>query len=313
MNEQYDIVVAGGGHNSLVCAAYLAKAGLRVLVLEARNIIGGNTITEELIVPGFWHDSCASAHALLQSSPMIRNNELALNKYGLRYLYPDPVVTIPFEDGTSLTMWRDLEQTVEEFAQFSRRDADAYRRMMAEYDSVKKIFGRYNYTPIGYGPPLDEALLTLPDGPLWVRRYKQSALEIINETFEDEHSRAFMLWLAFMTVQPVDRPFTGRLAYAIANGRQNYSWTTPAGGSGALPKALVALIEAHGGAVLIGQPVTQLILENGRCVRRQAGPATACPFRACTRPGRLLIPAVPSPPGRAAMPPGLSWMIWGCR
>ena len=146
-----------------------------------------------------------------------------------------------------------------------------------------------------------------------MRRYKQSALEIINETFEDEHSRAFMLWLAFMTVQRVDRPFTGRLAYAIANGRQNYSWTTPEGGSGALPKALVALIEAHMGAVLTDQPVTQLILENGRCVRRQAGPATACPFRACTRPGRLLIPAVPSPPGRAAMPLGSSWMIWGCR
>jgi phytoene dehydrogenase-like protein len=266
MSEQYDIVVAGGGHNSLICAAYLAKARLRVLVLEAREIIGGNTITEELTVPGFRHDSCSSAHALMQSSPMIRNNELELDKYGLRYLYPDPVVTIPFEDGTSLTMWRDLERTAEEFAEFSRRDADAYRRMMAEYDSAKKVFGRYNYTPIGYSPPLDEALMALPDGPLWIRRYKQSALEIINERFEDEHSRAFMLWLAFMTIQPVDRPFTGRLAYAIANGRQNYSWTTPEGGSGALPKALVALIEAHGGLVLTGQPVTELILENGRCV-----------------------------------------------
>lgn len=265
MTEQYDIVVAGGGHNSLVCAAYLAKAGLRVLVLEARDIIGGNTITEELTVPGFWHDSCASAHALLQSSPMIRNNELGLDQYGLRYLHPDPVLTMPFDDGTSLTMWRDMEQTVEEFARFSRRDADAYRRLIADYDSVKKVFGQYNYTPIGYGPPLDEALLALPDGALWVRRYKQSAMEIINDYFEDEHVRVFMLWLAFMTMQPVDRPFTGRLAYAIANGRQYSSWTTAEGGSGMLPKALVGLIEAHGGAVLTGQPVTELILENERC------------------------------------------------
>jgi phytoene dehydrogenase-like protein len=265
MRETYDIVVAGGGHNSLICAAYLAKAGLRVLVLEAREVIGGNTITEALTLPGFWHDSCSSAHALMQSSPLMRNNELGLDKYGLRYFYPDPVVTIPFEDGTSLTMWRDLERTAEEFARFSRRDADAYRRMMAEYDSAKKIFGAYNYTPIGYGPPLDEALMTLPDGPLWLRRYRQSALEIINEYFEDEHTRVFMLWLAFMTIQPVDRPLTGRLAYAIANGRQYFSWTTPTGGSGMLPKALVALIEAHGGAVLASQPVTELILENGRC------------------------------------------------
>ncbi|MCK6627944.1 MAG: NAD(P)/FAD-dependent oxidoreductase [Anaerolineae bacterium] len=265
MGKNYDIVVAGGGHNSLVCAAYLAKAGLRVLVLEARDIIGGNTITEALTVPGFRHDSCASAHALLQSSPLIRNNELGLTRYGLHYFYPDPVVTMPFVDGTSLTMWRDMERTVAEIAYFSPRDASAYRRLIAEYDSVKKIFGQYNYTPIGYGPPLDEALMSVPDGPLWLRRYKQSALEIINDYFEDDHVRVFMLWLAFMTMQPVDRPFTGRLAYAIANGRQYFSWTTPAGGSGMLPQALVGLIEAHGGTVLTGQPVAQLLVENGRC------------------------------------------------
>ncbi len=75
-----------------------------------------------------------------------------------------------------------------------------------------------------------------------------------------------MLWLAFMTVQPVDRPFTGRLAYAIAYGRQQHSWTTPLGGSGALPAALVALIEDHGGLILTGKPVCELILEGGRCV-----------------------------------------------
>lgn len=271
MSEQYDIVVAGGGHNSLVCAGYLAKAGLRVLVLEARPVIGGNTVTEELTVPGFWHDSCSSAHALIQSSPTIRNDELGLKEYGLRYLFPDPVITMPFDDGSNLTMWRDIDRTVAEFARFSKRDGEAYRRMMAEYDSVKQIFGRYRYTPIGYGPSLDEALMERPDGALWLRRYKQSALEVVNEYFEDERIRTFMLWLAFMTVQPIDRPVTGRLAYAIANGRQYFSWTTPVGGSGALPKALVALIEDHGGAVLTGKPVTELILEDGRC----AGVVTA--------------------------------------
>jgi phytoene dehydrogenase-like protein len=265
MSETYDIVVAGGGHNSLVCAGYLAKAGLRVLVLEARDIIGGNTVTEELTIPGFWHDSCSSAHALIQSSPTIRNDELGLKAYGLRYLFPDPVVTMPFDDGSSLTMWRDIDRTVAEFSRFSKRDGETYRRMMAEYDSIKVIFGRYNYTPIGYGPDLDEALLERPDGALWLRRYRQSALEIIDEYFEEEHVRAFMAWMAFMTVQAIDRPHTGRLAYALANGRQNVSWTTPVGGSGALPKALVAMIEDHGGAVLAGKPVTELILAGGRC------------------------------------------------
>lgn len=265
MDPDFDIVVAGAGHNSLVCAAYLAKAGLRVLVLEARDVIGGNTVTEELTVPGFKHDSCSSAHTLIQSSPTLRHDELGLDRYGLEYRHPDPVVTMPFDDGSSLTMWRDLERTVAEFAKFSRRDAQNYRRMIAEYDAVKHIFGRYRYTPIGCGPALDEMLQEHPDGALWLRRYRQSALEVVDEYFEDEHTRTFMLWLAFMTVQPIDRPGTGRLAYALANGRQYHSWTTPVGGSGALPNALAALIEDHDGTVRAGRRVIELIVEDGVC------------------------------------------------
>jgi len=266
MAELYDVVIAGAGHNSLLCGAYLAKAGLKVLALEARDVIGGNTVTEELTVPGFRHDSCSSAHALFQTSPTLRNDELELGKYGLKYLRPDPVVTMPFEDGSSLTQWLDLDRTVAEFSKFSKKDGEAYRRMMAEYDSIKKLFNQNQYTPAGYGPDIEEALMSQPDGALWVRRYRQSALEVVNEYFEDDHVRTFMLWMAFMTIQPVDRPYTGRLAYAIASGRQSNSWTTPVGGSGMLPKALTALIEDHGGSVLASKPVRELIIEGGRCV-----------------------------------------------
>jgi len=265
MSEQYDVVIAGAGHNSLICGAYLAKAGLRVLALEARDVIGGNTVSEELTVPGFLHDSCASAHALFQASPTIRNNELGLDRYGLTYLKPDPVVTMPFEDGSSLTQWLDIDRTADEFARFSKRDGEAYRRLIAEYDSVKRIFNQHTYTPVGYGTDLDDALMERPDGAFWLRRYRQSALEVVNDYFEDDHCRAFMLWMSFMTIQPVDRPYTGRLAYAVVNGRQYNSWTTPAGGSGMLPRALTALIEDHGGAVLAGKPVSELVIENGRC------------------------------------------------
>ena len=81
-----DVVVAGAGHNSLIAAAYLARAGFEVVVLEARDSIGGNTATEELTLPGFKHDSCSSAHVLIQSNPLMRNNELQLDRYGLRYI-----------------------------------------------------------------------------------------------------------------------------------------------------------------------------------------------------------------------------------
>jgi phytoene dehydrogenase-like protein len=123
MSETFDVVVAGAGHNSLVAAAYLARAGLSCLVLEAREDIGGDTSSEELTLPGFLHDSCSTAHNLIQSSPVL--DELGLAEHGLEYLHPDPVVHLPFPDGSWLTMWRDEERTYQEFVKFAPRDAVA--------------------------------------------------------------------------------------------------------------------------------------------------------------------------------------------
>ena len=138
--SEYDVVIAGAGHNSLVTAAYLVKAGFSVLLLEARSVVGGDTATEELTLPGFLHDSCSTAHTLLQSSPTIRDNELGLGDYGLEYISPDPVVHVPFPDGTSITQWRDLDRTCAEFARYSAADARSFRTMMEEYERVAPIF-----------------------------------------------------------------------------------------------------------------------------------------------------------------------------
>jgi phytoene dehydrogenase-like protein len=266
MSETADVVVAGAGHNSLVAAAYLAKAGFRCLVLDARPMPGGNTATEELTLPGFLHDSCSTAHNLIQASPLLRRRELPLEEYGLDYIQPDPVVHVCFGDGSSLTQWRDLDRTCDEFSRFSRSDADAYRRLIAEYDEVKDVFSASRYTPIGFGPSLDEALAAHPAGGRWRRRVATSAWDVIRREFEEEHSRAFMLWMAFMTVQPPERPGTGVLAYSLAFGRQRSSWTLPRGGSAALPQALVRFIEDNGGCVLSGKRVVSLVLEDGRCM-----------------------------------------------
>ena len=112
MADRFDIVVAGAGHNSLVAAAYLAKAGYRCLVLEGRSVLGGNVVTEELTLPGFRHDSCGTAHVILQDSPMMRNDELGLADYGLEYIHPEIVCHAPFLDGSWLTQYHDIERTV---------------------------------------------------------------------------------------------------------------------------------------------------------------------------------------------------------
>jgi phytoene dehydrogenase-like protein len=266
MTEQFDFVIAGAGHNSLVTAAYLGKAGYSCLILEARHIIGGDTMTEELTLPGFLHDTCSTTHAIFLQSPVWSNQELPLAEYGLKYIHADPASHVVFPDGTYITQWLDIDRTCEEIAKFSRKDAETYRKMIAEWRSVSPIFNKIRYTPAGWGPSLSEALAAHPQGGIWLRRQALSAWDIIDSSFEDWHVKSWMLWFAEGTLQPAERPGTGTLAYSFVAGRQRNGWAIPRGGSWSLPQALCRIVEDHGGTILTNQPVHRLILEGGRCV-----------------------------------------------
>ena len=145
--QETDVVVAGAGHNSLIAAAYLAVSGLRVTVVEARDVIGGNTVTEDLTLPGYKHDSCSSAHVLIQSNPLMRNRELPLDRYGLRYVFTDPALVMPFDDGASITMWRDRDRTATELDRFSPGDAKSYLNLLTEWDELKEHHGLVSNSP----------------------------------------------------------------------------------------------------------------------------------------------------------------------
>jgi phytoene dehydrogenase-like protein len=267
MGERADFVIAGAGHNSLITAAYLARAGYEVLVLDARAIPGGGAASEEMLGPGYLIDSCSTGHTLIQANPLLRDDELGLRgRYGLTYIEPDPFAHVAFPDGRQLTMWLDLERSCEELARFSRRDAEAYRRMIAEYDSVKHLFGASRFTPPGFGPSLEQMLAEHPDGRRWERRRLMSAWDVVRTEFESPHVQAFMLWQAFQTLVPVDATGSGPLAYSIVFGRQRRGWTLPEGGSGQLTEALVRSIIDHGGTVLCDRTVSRLLLEGARCV-----------------------------------------------
>jgi phytoene dehydrogenase-like protein len=219
--DAVDVVVIGAGHNGLVCAGYLAAAGLEVLVLEARDIPGGDTVTEELTLPGFAHDSCSSAHVLIQSNPLLRDDELGLlATYGLEYAVTDPAVVLPQADGDALVMHRDLEATAGEIARWSTADAGAFRGLMGEWSGgLAAVHARWSSN------------LPLREGPA-VERYqalrRRSAWEVVHERFGDPVVRSFVLWLALATIQDPRRPGTGVLPSSIAAGRLAFGWTTPA-------------------------------------------------------------------------------------
>jgi phytoene dehydrogenase-like protein len=267
MSPAADIVVAGAGHNSLLTACYLAKAGYRCLVLDARHIPGGGAATEELVLPGFGIDTCATGHTMIRVNPALLNDELGLiSGYGLTYAEPDPVEQVAFPDGEQFTMWLDRERTIEEVARFCAADAVAYRRLLDSYDEVKSIFSRSQFTPVGFGPSLDAMLAEHPRGMIWARRRQLSAVEVVRHEFTSRHIQAFLLWMAFQVFQPVDMPGSGVLPYQQTFGRQQRSWSIPIGGSGRLTAALTGYLADHGGTVLCDRRVTRLLLADGRCV-----------------------------------------------
>ncbi len=266
MTYDADIVVAGAGHNSLLTACYLAKAGYRCLVLDARPVPGGGAATEELLLPGFGIDTCATGHTMIRVNPALSQDELGLTAgYGLRYAEPDPVEHVAFPDGEQFTMWLDRDRTAEEVARFSKADATAYLRLLDDYDQVKHIFSQSQFTPVGFGPPLEQMLAGHPRGLIWARRRQLSAVQVVRHEFESRHIQAFLLWMAFQVFQPADEPGSGVLPYAQTFGRQQRSWSIPIGGSGQLTAALTGYLADHGGTVLCSQRVTRLLLEDGRC------------------------------------------------
>ena len=317
MTYDADIVVAGAGHNSLLTACYLAKAGYRCLVLDARAIPGGGAATEELLLPGFGIDTCATGHTMIRVNPALSHDELGLTAdYGLRYAEPDPVEQVAFPDGRQLTMWLDRDRTAEEVARFSKADAAAYLRLLDEYDQVKHIFSQAQFTPVGFGPSLEQRLAEHPQGKIWARRRQLSAVQVVRHEFESRHIQAFLLWMAFQVFQPADEPGSGVLPYAQTSGRQQRSWSIPIGGSGQLTAALTGYLADHGGTVRCGQRVTRLLVEDGRCAGvqtadgRSTGPAPRwCP-RSTSGTCATWPPRTPGPPNSTT-----GWIptTWACR
>src|SRR5262245_60335949 len=130
MSEGYDAVVIGAGHNGLTCACYLARAGLKVLVLEQYRTLGGMTVTEEETLPGFWSDIHASGYQLANLSPVPHELGL-LDRYTL--IEPEYPFSHAFPDGRIISVNHDIEKTAAEIARYSRKDGEAWRTWMTRF------------------------------------------------------------------------------------------------------------------------------------------------------------------------------------
>ncbi|MDQ4077952.1 MAG: NAD(P)/FAD-dependent oxidoreductase [Chloroflexota bacterium] len=262
----YDAIIVGGGHNGLICAAYLARAGLRVVVLERRTIVGGAVMTEELW-PGYQVDTCSVLHIAIHTTPIIEELELA--RFGLRYLPADPWAFAPFEDGTTLFFYRDLEQTCQAISEAcGERDAEAYHNFAREWIALAKPM--YN---LFLRPPTMKHVATawswreLPQLRAASRVGDvQEAMKpygrVLEERFENPKLRATLAWLGAQAGAPPNEPGGAGQFIWLAMLHSVGAWH-PVGGSGRLTQALASCVEHHGGTVRSGAEVKRILLANG--------------------------------------------------
>ncbi|MEZ5893421.1 MAG: NAD(P)/FAD-dependent oxidoreductase [Parvularculaceae bacterium] len=143
LKSRYDAIVVGGGHNGLTAAGYLARAGLSVLVLERRGVVGGAAVTED-VAPGCRVSSCSYIASMLTPA-VIRDLDLA--RYGLKMVPCDPALNMPVADGSLVRLWADPERTAAELRRYSARDAAAYVRVDAELKKLARYLQPFFLEP----------------------------------------------------------------------------------------------------------------------------------------------------------------------
>jgi beta-carotene ketolase (CrtO type) len=273
----YDVVIIGAGHNGLVCAAYLLKAGYSVALLEKRPIPGGGATTEEAMpeeAPGFKFNLCAIDHEFIHLGPVVE--ELELTKYGLEYLFCDPVVFCPHPDGKYFLAHKSVEKTCAEIARYSERDAQKYGEFIDFWQRLTK-----GITPVFNAPPksildiagnyglqnIQNLLSTLGgvDKTLdLIRTMLTSPEDLLQEWFDTEIVKAPLARLASEFGAPPSQKTIG-IGSMMMSMRHHPGMARPRGGTGALTQALLRLVKDKGGVIFCDRSIeTVLIGNNGK-------------------------------------------------
>ena len=256
-----DAIIVGGGHNGLVCAAYLTKAGLSVIVLEQKNVAGGCVVTEE-VLPEWKVNTYSFEHYVIQNTPIV--SELSLENFGLKYYSVDPAVFCPFPDNRYMLLYRDLQKTLKHLENLSKKDSKAYEKFHAKWAKVAKALALGAFA----GPAPFESILansglfTHEEMSEIKEESKLPAAKILSENFETEFV-------------PVVAAFLGPAAIGLSPSAANTGWlcawhvgaenlARPYGGSGMLTQALARSAQANGALILLGEKVKQIIVHNGK-------------------------------------------------
>ncbi|HEY1754644.1 MAG TPA: NAD(P)/FAD-dependent oxidoreductase [Bryobacteraceae bacterium] len=277
MAQTFDAIIVGGGHNGLVTAAYLARAGRKVVVLEARDLVGGCAVTEE-IWPGY-RVSTASYLASLMQEKVVRDLELA--RFGYVVDAKDPAFFSPFPDGRHFFMWQDRNRTLAEIAKFSARDAAAYPKYEDHLERLAQVVESLllttppNFPPSGMGDYIEYLKLAgrfrgLSSSEIvgLVKIFTQSAAEFLDEWFESEQIKVTLATDGVIGAN--GGPRSPGTAYILlhhcmggVNGHRGL-WGFVRGGMGAVSNAIADSARSSGVIIRTNASVSKILVRDGR-------------------------------------------------
>lgn len=249
---EFDGIIVGGGHNGLTCAAYLAKAGLNIAVVERNDIMGGGCNTSEFVAPGFKHNS-HSAYHFIGEGPV--PTDLELHKYGLSYIYPEVQHAQVFSDGRALTIHRSPDATAKAISRFSKADGTRYLELHKQFaENMGGLMTEFMYSrplppaEIGKrvsGPEIDDLMSYMP----------LTLHEATERNFESEEVRMFfnciLHAIAIENIPGVGAFFPRLLSRLTKLG-------LPVGGAGSVSYALERLLEDCGATLIRGAHVSAI-------------------------------------------------------
>jgi phytoene dehydrogenase-like protein len=267
-----EAVVVGSGPNGLAAAVTLARAGIRVTVLEAADRIGGGTRSGELTLPGLLHDECSAFHPTGAGSPFLRS--LPLAEHGLRWRWPQLDLAHPLDGGRAAVLSRSIADTTAGLGV----DGPSWQRLFAPLARHFEALADEVLRPIPH----------VPRHPLRLAGFGRHAMlpaTVLARRWRTDEARALFGGVAAHQFRPLTNPFTASVGLMLTAAGHVHGWPVAEGGSQAITRALAAYLSTLGGTVVTGTPVSTL--PDADIVMLDVAPAAALAIVGERLPGRV--------------------------